>query len=491
MQSVMRRLGFPGMLALLMVLTVVPVLAQDEPPLPEGLVEKSNELPAEPPLPPGIEPARQASVAEEPALPEGLDAPLSPESGAGIPLPGPWIPFDMAGFWEVRLGARTQHDTRQKHLSLAETRLQLKLEKDLDWAIVKVTNDLIVDPVQNEYPVDLEKGRGVMDLREASVSFTPFGFMDVKAGRQVLTWGTGDLLFINDLFPKDWNSFFIGRDMEYLKAPSDAAKISFFAPSANLDVVYTPAFNADRYIDGTRITYWNGLLGRWAGRSARIHDDQPRQWFRDDEIAARLYKTVGGVEWAAYAYDGFWKSPGGTNPANGRARFPDLSVYGASVRGNLFKGVANAEAGYYDSHEDGSGRNPFVKNSEARVLVGYEQEIATNFTAGVQWYFEHIMDYKDYRRTLPAGSRRADEDRHLFTLRLTKLLMNQNLKLSLFTYYSPTDKDAFFMPNLNYKLSDHWSMELGGNLFTGEQRHTFFGQFEDNSNVYMAMRFGF
>ena len=50
----------------------------------------------------------------------------------------------------------------------------------------------------------------------------------------------GDLLFINDLFPKDWVSFFVGRDDEYLKAPSDSLKASFFNELFNLDFVYTP-----------------------------------------------------------------------------------------------------------------------------------------------------------------------------------------------------------------------------------------------------------
>ena len=34
---------------------------------------------------------------------------------------------------------------------------------------------------------------------------------DVKIGQQVLTWGTGDYVFLNDLFPKDYPSFFAGR----------------------------------------------------------------------------------------------------------------------------------------------------------------------------------------------------------------------------------------------------------------------------------------
>lgn len=91
--------------------------------------------------------------------------------------------------------------------------------------------------------------------------------MDVKLGRQVLTWGTGDLLFINDLFPKDWESFFIGRDTEYLKAPSDAFTASLFFAPLNVDLIYVPIFNNSTYINGSRLSYWNPLLERIAGRT--------------------------------------------------------------------------------------------------------------------------------------------------------------------------------------------------------------------------------
>lgn len=49
---------------------------------------------------------------------------------------------------------------------------------------------------------------------------------------------------------------------------------------------------------------------------------------------------------------------------------------------------------------------------------------------------------------------------------------------------------AALRPTVNYKLSDHPTMEHGGNVFTGEGEHTFFGQF-DNNNVYCSLRYGF
>ena len=56
------------------------------------------------------------------------------------------------------------------------------------------------------------------------------------------TWGTGDLVFLNDLFPKDFVSFFAGRDDEYLKAPGDALRITHYSKAVNIDFVWTPVF---------------------------------------------------------------------------------------------------------------------------------------------------------------------------------------------------------------------------------------------------------
>jgi hypothetical protein len=312
----------------------------------------------------------------------------------------------------------------------------------------------------------------------------------MKVGRQILTWGTGDLVFINDLFPKDWQSFFIGRDTEYLKAPSDAAKVSLFSDWANLDVVYTPQFDPDRYINGERISYWNSNLGRLAGRDAIVHTDKPNRWFGDSEIAARLYRNIEDYELALYGYRGYWKSPGGQNPTRTKAIFPDLNVYGASIRGSVGKAIANAEVGYYESADDLSGKNPLINNSEMRYLVGYTREIAKNLTMGLQYYVEQMLDYSGYKRYLPSSPAR-DRFRHLTTLRLTKLLMNQNLRCSLFTYYSPSDKDVYMRPIVNYKASDNVAVEVGSNIFFGDHPYTFFGQFHNDTNVYAGLRYSF
>jgi hypothetical protein len=84
-----------------------------------------------------------------------------------------------------------------------------------------------------------------------------------------------------------------------------------------------------------------------------------------------------------------------------------------------------------------------------------------------------------------------DRHRHVITLLLTRLLMNQNLELTLSSYYSPSDRDAYLRPHVLYKYSDRVTLETGANIFFGETPRTFFAQFEDNTNIYSAVRYSF
>lgn len=389
--------------------------------------------------------------------------------------------IDVIGFMEVRQGWRLSDDPYQKGRSISEGRVQVNATKWVENVSFQVKGDLVGDLVE-------ENAYG--ELRELNTGFSPLDFADVKVGRQTLTWGTGDLLFVNDLFPKDWESFFIGRDDEYLKAPSDAVKVALFTDWVNLDLIYTPYHNGSTYIDGSRVSYWNAFLGRTAGRDHVFNDHERNAWFDDATYALRFHKNVDGVELALYGYFGYWNTPEGIDLATGKGVYPRLSVYGASVRSAVLGGIGSLEAGYYDSREDRGGDDPFIRNSETRFLAGYERELARDFTGGFQYYLEWMSDYDDYES---AGFQPTDKDefRHVLTLRLTKLLMNQTLKLSLFTYYSPSDEDAYLRPKVSYKVTDAWAVEVGGNLFFGSSEDTFFGQFEDATNAFAAVRWNF
>lgn len=422
--------------------------------------------------------------AAEPPLPEGLTDTTTGKTAAQVKSSQQKI--STTGFLGGRGGSRLQTDNHEKQTSISELRLQIENQWQTDPATFRLTTDFIYDDLENDTDIDLDRGDGWIDLREANVLIHPASFIDLKVGRQILTWGTGDLVFINDLFPKDFVSFFIGRDSEYLKAPSDAARISIFNNILNLDIAYTPRFDADRFISGERLSYFNTELGRIAGQDAIITPELPQ----NDETAIRVFRNFKNFEVAVYFYDGYWKSPAGQT-SNGNPFFPELSVWGMSLRGPVMGGILSTEFGYYDSHDDPDGDDPLVANSEWRYLLGYEREALPELTIGLQYYAERINGYDAFRQSLPANSQQGDQTRHVLTLRLTKLALNQNLKLSAFNFWSPNQEDGYLRLNADYKFTDNWRAGIGSNHFYGNDENSFFGQLKNNSNIFVSVRRSF
>jgi len=424
--------------------------------------------------------------------------------GAGVAAVGLWLfPAcvragklpDLHGFVETVYGPKFLGDerTQKDEFNVLEQRLQLKAA----WQPPRSA------PFASWHPEFFYKGDLLVDeydeavrykIREAQVSASPFAWLDMKLGRQILTWGTGDLLFINDVFPKDFVSFFIGRDDEYLKVPSDAAKLSFFSPWASLDLVLIPFFAPDTSITGDRLSFFDNLLGRLAGKESNRLLTEPSFQPKNTEMAGRVSRTVGGYEIAGYAFRGFFKQAMGIKNQDARELFyPELAVYGASLRGPApaIGGITYGEVGYDDSLEDRSGKNRLIENTSMKYLAGYERDFPKDLRIGVQYDVEQMLDFTQFRASVQPGDVPRDQFRQLLTLRITKLFWLQTLEASCFAFYSPTDDDAHLRPRFTWQINDQWKATVGANVFLGRHDWTEFGQLEDNDNVYMRLRYSF
>ena len=406
------------------------------------------------------------------------------------------LPFEIHGFTEGALGWLPSKNRliRNHSFNLMEGRFQLKTLYYPEWSGVlsdwgtalSVKTDFVGDGIDEAFYVE---------LRDINVRFSPLSWLDIKVGRQILTWGTGDLIFVNDLFPKDWVSFFIGRDDEYLKRPSDAFKVSAFSKWVNADFVLSPFFIPDNPLRGEYLSYYDPILGRIVGMDNVDHFNRPSDSINNMEYAARLYRNVGSYELAAYGFKGFYKEARGVeNPLTGDLFYPRLISLGSSVRGPVPKigGIGNVEWAWYDSEDDSGGDNPMVENPQLRYLAGYERDLWADFTLGLQYYVEQMLYRGAYLRNLPDEAfYTQDWFRQLLTFRLTQQLFQQNATASLFTYFSPTDADFNIRPRFSYNLTDHWTFTAGANFFGGRHPYTMFGQLRNNNAVYARARYSF
>jgi hypothetical protein len=413
---------------------------------------------------------------------------LCPGAASAIELP------EWHGFIESDFGLLLRPNSLIKHedYNMLEQRFQLKTRYPIpgenllsDWnGVFTYKGDFLLDEYFDT--------TGSYEIRELNFAFSPFNNLDIKAGRQVLTWGTGDYLFLNDLFPKDYVSFYIGRDDEYLKKPSDALKISAYPKIANVDFVFIPHFTSNTLPEGDRLSFFDSFQGGIVGRDSQLNAVKPAWKPKNFEYALRIYRTFGSTEGALYYFRGFDPSPRSyLNEDDQQLFYERLDVYGASVRGPFAQGIGNIEGGYYYSPQDSAGNNRLIENSAFKILLGYEKELGNDFKVGLQYQYEQKLNYTDYISALTPQDYYWDKNRHLLTQRLTKFFKNQTVMLGLFNFWSPSDKDGYLRASCAYDISDQWKFTFGVNIPWGEDDTTEFGMMRNNKNVFMRIRYSF
>lgn len=394
---------------------------------------------------------------------------------------------DIAGFAQVNYAARVSGvpcaPSGPCDFLLGDERFQLKAEgaSEQGRSSFAAKVDLFQDALEN---------RSGVEVREVFVDLTG-KHAALRVGRQIVTWGVGDLLFANDIFPKDWVAFFTGRPMEYLKVGSDALKLDLHPGAIDAEIVVLPFFQPDRYPTGDRLL----LPDPFPPGLPRLEEKKQRS-LENVELAGKLSRYVSDWNLSLYGARTFYRSPAmalddPATPSAVRNFHPRLNTCGASATGSLLSGVVGLEGAYLDSEEDRGGTNPAVENSVVKALAGYSRPLWRDATLGLQGYLEWLLDYDAYRATLPAGFPPRDERRRLVTARLTQFFWNQTLTGSLFAFWGVTEHDGYLIPSARYAATDNVWVEIGGNLFVGRDSHTMFGALDRNDNVYATVRYSF
>lgn len=399
-----------------------------------------------------------------------------------IPLLARAMDVSLHGFLQGNYSANTAtKNSKGGDFKLSEERLQLKLDASRDPIHFFVKADTWGDHISEKWDAE---------LREGFVDYTANKW-DVRIGRQIITWGVGDLVFINDVFPKDYAAFFSGRPLEYLKKGVDAAKIGLYPEFASFELITIPFFEGNTFPDPARFHLFDPFPG-----ITNRPEQKPAASFDNTEIALRIYRDIAGFDVSVYAYRGFFRQPSmlpdnPVMPMRLTLFSPKLSVYGASLQGRAMDGVLSLEAGYYDSREDRSGTNPIIPNSQTRFLVGYQRQIWEDFTLGLQYYVEYMHNYSAYESNLPAGFPKDRKVHDLTSVRLTQLLRHQTMRLSFFAFYSPSVGDYLLNPEIKYNFTDHIWAAIGANIFGGGNPASQFGQLAKDDNAYMQVRYEF
>ncbi|WP_329905126.1 DUF1302 family protein [Porphyromonas pogonae] len=335
----------------------------------------------------------------------------------------------------------------------------------------------------------LLKERTGFDLREAYLDYRDSNW-GARLGRQLVIWGAADGVRITDLVsPMDMTEF-LAQDYDDIRLPVNALRLFFFNDKVKLELVGVPVFQGF-ILPTDSANPWN-ILPKDTPLPVKWNDNhsRPAMKISNMEYGGRLSFNLPGIDFAFAALHTWNKMPVMQPEVTPREvkinpRYYRMGFVGGDFSKPLGEFVIRGEVAF------NIGKH-FSYKPEAMSMAqkGFN---TVNWLVGMDWYApaewmlmaqlssESIFGYEPY----VAQSHHST----LFTLNVSKKLLNSTLQLSDFTYIDLNYGGWFSRFAADYALSDPIHVSLGYDWFGGNKG--MFGMYSKNSEAWIKAKYSF
>jgi len=377
----------------------------------------------------------------------------------------------------------------------------------------------------------LSRTRGTDWLRECYVDYYSPN-LDLRIGKQQVVWGRADGIKIMDVIcPTDQREYFLDRFADS-RIPRWMLKVEY-SPTLNgsLQFLFIPDFETDFFAPpGSPFTYRvNELKGglidalKMLSRIPGTHytfaevRDKPGESFENSSFGVRWLDILpNGLEYTVNYLHGYGTQGGKINIFNFRPPpFPGAPPQGDWVLGfkyhftELFgftftKGIRTGpltglsirgEFAYvhnnFNSTDTPDGLGGIARVDNYKYVLGLDKYIWTNWLFSFQ-FIQLVTDReKDKGNRLLFGPTKGplDHVQTILSLRVATDFMYERIRSDCLILYGEYN-DWRVSPRIDYELRDYVIISLGGHFFWGKSDQLL-GEFRDNDEVYIEIKYGF
>lgn len=350
------------------------------------------------------------------------------------------IDFSVKGFVDTYHALRAEQPFNWMS-SRSRVRGEFRLEKDGGGAFVSA--NLV-------YNALLPSLSG-FQLREAYAYWGNSNW-DIRAGKQIITWGVADGLRVTDLIsPMDYTEF-LAQDYDDIRIPVGALRARFIHDSWSIEAVAVPVSEFFKLPTDPANPWSVGSLPP---------EVRPEKLIKNMEYGARFSCFLGGVDFSLMALRTWDKMPELMVDHIGYHR---LTVIGGDVSVPFGQFVFRGELAD-DITDDGQ--------HQGNALVGLDWYPGADWNVSAQFY-----------QAFGAG-----EPSSLATLRISKDLLNNALKLSTFAYADVRDLGIFNRLSADWAATDQLHLILGYDYFNAKAG--MFTIYARNSEVWLKLKYSF
>lgn len=296
-------------------------------------------------------------------------------------------------------------------------------------------------------------------LREAYAYYSD-NHWDVRAGRQIITWGVADALRLTDIIsPMDYTEF-LAQDYDDIRIPVGGLRVRFSREKWSMEAVAIPVSSFFDLPTDAENPWSVGPIAIGAEPSHNAYNM---------EYGGRLAFFLSGIDFSFSALHTWNKQP---VLCNGVGEYRRMTMLGADVSVPMGKFVVRGEvAEYLDELQTGG-----TRAASTNALLGIDWYAGNDWTLSAQYSHKYVA-LGEHRNTA------------LSTLRISKELLHNTLALQTFAYIDVTNGGIFNRLSADYALNDQIHAVIGYDYFHADGG--MFAIYNRNSELFFKLKYSF
>ncbi|MBR6250671.1 MAG: hypothetical protein IKR17_05695 [Bacteroidales bacterium] len=334
------------------------------------------------------------------------------------------------------------------------------------------------------YNALLNKESG-LHMRECFVTYADDNW-DIRAGRQIITWGVADALRLTDIVSPMEYTEFLADDYDDIRVPVGGLRVRYSRSAWSAEVVALPV--SSFYILPTDADNpWSINLPDATLPYIINTGDEPQKKIVNGEIGGRLMFFLSGIDFSLSALRTWNKMPvfttsilSDTIRLDGNYR--RQTMLGVDMSVPVGKFVVRAEVAEYI----GEAQTP---------VFGFDVQCANSLNAliGIDWYAgnDWSLSAQYAHKSIASHSALISTYKNsgTATVRIAKELLNNTLSVQTFAYIDVTCGGIYNRLSADYSVTDQLHCIVGYDLFSADSG--MFAMYADNSEVWLRLKYNF
>lgn len=324
-----------------------------------------------------------------------------------------------------------------------------------------------------------------LHIRECFVTYADDNW-DIRAGRQIVTWGVADALRLTDIISPMEYTEFLADDYDDIRVPVNGLRARYSRSSWSAEVVALPI--SSFYILPTDDDNpWSINLPDATLPYIINTGNEPQKRIVNGEIGGRLMFFLSGIDFSFSALRTWNKMPVfTTNVVNDTlsalGHYKRLTMLGADISVPISKIVLRAEVAEYldEAQTPVFGTDVQCANS-LNALIGIDWYAGNDWSLSAQYAHKSIAG----KSALISSYRNSGTA----TVRIAKELLNNTLTVQTFAYIDVTCGGIYNRLSADYSVTDQLHCIVGYDLFSADSG--MFAMYGNNSEVWLRVKYNF